>query len=221
MKLLWRSGTRSWKNGRIRVNNKRICELHCPTNRNLEVVKINLRTMAVSNKLKEYSEIKSLICRAFPKNEQFPMWLLRTLAVRKSVDFSAYYDGESFCGISYTVNNDDLVFVLYLAVNDKIRSKGYGSAILQCIKQKYPNKVIALNIEPLEPNSDNYSQRVKRFEFYVRNGFIDTGCKITDNSGNYQILATTDKFQIAEYKSAIRKLSFGIYSPKVIPKATF
>lgn len=85
---------------------------------------INLKAVTVSKNLKEYNEIKSLICRAFPKNEQFPMWLLRMLAIRKSVDF--------------------------------------------------------LNIEPLE--------------------------------------TTADKLQIVEYKSAIRKLSFGLYLSKIISK---
>ena len=104
---------------------------------------IKLKAVAVSKKLKEYKEIKSLMCRAFPKNEQIPMWLLHILAIRKSVEFSAYYDEDLFCGISYTVSNEELLFILYLAVNDKIRSKGYGSAILQCIKQRFSSKAIA------------------------------------------------------------------------------
>ena len=95
----------------------------------MEVFEIKLKTVAVSKKLKEYKEIKSLMRRAFPQNEQIPMWLLHILAIRKSVEFSAYYDEDLFCGISYTASNEDLVFILYLAVNDKIRSKGYGSAI--------------------------------------------------------------------------------------------
>ena len=90
----------------------------------MEVFEIKLKAVAVSKKLKEYKEIKSLMCRAFPKNEQIPMWLLHILAIRKSVEFSAYYDEDLFCGISYTVRNEELVFILYLAVNDKIRSKG-------------------------------------------------------------------------------------------------
>ena len=96
--------------------------------------------------------------------------------------------------------------ILYLAVNDKIRSKGYGSAILQCIKQRFSNKAIALNIEPLDPKSDNYAQRIKRFEFYLKNGFVDT---------HYQILATTTQFPIKEYKLTIKQLSFGLYSPQI------
>lgn len=131
------------------------------------------------------------------------------------MDFFAYYDEVSFCGISYTVSNGELVFVLYLAVNDKIRSRGYGSAILQCIKQRFSNKTIALNIEPLDPDIDNYAQRVKRFEFYVKNGFIDTDYHIIDGSDKYQILATTERFSIKEYKSAIKQLSFGLYLPQI------
>ena len=181
----------------------------------VEVLEISLKTVVVRKGLKEYNEIKSLICRAFPKNEQIPIWLLHMLALRKSVDFLAYYDGDLFCGISYTVCNNGLVFVLYLAVNDKIRSKGYGSAILQCIKQRFSNKALVLNIEPLCPNSDNYAQRVKRFEFYVKNGFFDTHYQISDSSDTYQILATTEQFSIKEYKSAIKQLSLGLYLPQI------
>lgn len=113
------------------------------------------------------------------------------------------------------MSNEEFVFILYLAVNDKIRSKGYGSAILQCIKQRFSNKAIALNIEPLDSKSDNYAQRIKRFEFYLKNGFVDTHYQINDNSDNYQILATTKQFSIKEYKLAIKQLSFGLYSPQI------
>ena len=68
------------------------------------------------------------------------------------------------------------------------------------------NKAIALNIEPLDPKSDNYAQRIKRFEFYLKNGFVDT---------HYQILATTTQFPIKEYKLTIKQLSFGLYSPQI------
>lgn len=179
-------------------------------------MKLNLTAVAVNKKLNEYAEIKKLISRAFPKNEQFPMWLLRILAIRKSVDFLAYYDNDLFCGISYTVANDDLVFVLYLAVNDKIRSKGYGSQIIQYIKQMHPDKAAALNIEPLNPNAQNYAQRIKRYEFYKKNGFVDTQYKIVDGGEDYQILSTVNRFPLEAYKTVIKRLSFGFYLPEVL-----
>ena len=58
-------------------------------------------------------------------------------------------------------------------------------------------------------------KEIKRFEFYLKNGFVDTHYQISDNSDNYQILATTTQFPIEEYKLAIKQLSFGLYSPQI------
>lgn len=165
--------------------------------------------------MKEYSEIKNLCATAFPKNEQMPVWVLRLLAKRNGIDFTAYYDNDTFCGISYTVCKNDTVFVLYLAVNDKIRSKGYGSQILDSIKKNYIGKSVVLNIEPLDSDAENYEQRVKRFEFYKRNGFSNTNHFINDISGRYLILSTSENFSVKAYRDAIKKLSFGFYSPKI------
>ena len=71
----------------------------------------------------------------FPQNEQIPMWLLRVLAFRKNVNFRAFYDDDQFCGVLYTAEDNKYIFVLYLAVNDRIRSKGYGTKILDWLKQ--------------------------------------------------------------------------------------
>ena len=55
-----------------------------------------------------------------------------------------------------------MMYVLYLAVNDKIRSKGYGTLMLKHLNEMSGNKEITLNIESLDENADNYKQRVKR-----------------------------------------------------------
>ena len=164
---------------------------------------------------KEYAAIKDLISRAFPKNEQISMWLLRLLALRKNVQFLAFYDNRALCGISYTISSKTMVFVLYLAVNDTIRSKGYGSAIIRCLNELYGNKPLSLNVESLDPNADNAVQRVKRVEFYRKNGFEITDYLITDKSGEYLILSTADNFSVSEYRCVIEKFALGFYSPKI------
>ena len=88
-----------------------------------------------SRKLYEYKDVCYLMRTVFPQNEQIPMWLLRVLAFRKNVDFRAFYDDDQFCGVLYTVEDNKYIFVLYLAVNDRIRSKGYGTKILDWLKQ--------------------------------------------------------------------------------------
>lgn len=179
------------------------------------VIEIKLETENVNRRLSEYAQIRKLIGRAFPKNEQFPMWLLRFLAVRKNIDFLAYYDGETFCGITYTVQNENMVFVLYLAVNDVVRSKGYGSAILAHLKTLYGGKALSLNVEPLEQNAKNYTQRVKRIEFYKRNGFERTDYFVVDKSEKYLILSTEKYFSIKNYQAVLKYLSYGLYMPKI------
>ena len=74
----------------------------------------------VSWRLKEYPDICRLMNTAFPQNEQIPMWLLRILAFRKSVHFRAFYEDGQFCGILYTAEDDEYIFVLYLAVNHRL-----------------------------------------------------------------------------------------------------
>lgn len=59
--------------------------------------------------------------------------------------------------------------ILYLAVNDKIRSKGYGSRILQEIKGRAHSRSIVLNVEKPSVNAENNAQRISRIAFYEKN----------------------------------------------------
>lgn len=176
---------------------------------------IRLKTKPVSKKLPEYAQIKELMVQAFPREELFPMWLLHVLAMRKKIDFLAYYDGETLCGMTYTVLGENMVFVLYLAVNEKIRSKGYGTAILNHLKSIHSGKSISLNVEPLEQRAKNYAQRVRRVEFYKKNGFHHTNYRIADKNGRYLVLSTAKDFSLKDYSALLRAFTLGIFMPKI------
>lgn len=117
-----------------------------------------------SRKLYEYKDACYLMRTAFPQNEQIPMWLLRVLAFRKNVNFRVFYDDDQFCGVLYTAEDNKYIFVFYLAVNDRIRSKGYGTKILDWLKQN-TEKIIVLNVEAINPSAENALQREKRISF--------------------------------------------------------
>ena len=110
---------------------------------------MKLKAKSASRKLPEYKQIKQLMKRDFPKNEQMPVWVLRILALNKGMGFLAWYGKGAFCGISFTVQHKNMAFILYPAVNDKIRSKGYGSAVLNCLKKKFKGKTLSLNVRIL------------------------------------------------------------------------
>ncbi len=174
------------------------------------------KSKKLSSRLKEYKEVVSLVETAFPKNERFPVWLLRLMALRKGIDFSVYYDDADFVGISYVVSKENMAFVLYLAVNPKIQSKGYGSAMLREIQKANPGKAISLNIEPVDAEAENYEQRIKRLRFYQKNGYHDTGYQIIDHADLYSVLSTAQMFDPEMYKQVVGRLSFGFIKTTLI-----
>ena len=168
-----------------------------------------------SRKLQEYKDVCCLMGTAFPRNEQMPMWLLRALALRKSVNFRAFYEDDQFCGVLYTAEDNKYIFVLYLAVNDQIRSKGYGTKILDWLKLN-TEKSIVLNVESLDPSAENALQREKRISFYSKNGIFDTGCRFIDGGEKYSVLASDiEIFDPGEYEMLLSKFSFGMYKKHI------
>lgn len=149
--------------------------------------------------MKDYKKIVSIYKTSFPKVEQFPIWILRMLSHLKNVNSFAFYDEEKLCGFSYFLVNDETIFILYLAVNSEIRSKGYGSQILSWIKNKYKEKTIFLDVEKIDKSADNYNQRIKRIEFYEKNGIYQTNNFFTYDGVTYEILSTDKSMNEKKY----------------------
>jgi len=130
-----------------------------------------LRTETVTTGLKEYRKVVKLYKSAFPKEEQAPMFFLLQRAKKDYIHFNAYYDNEALIGIAYLIVYDRISYVLYIATDAAVRSKGYGSQIIKHIKTQYPDNRIILNIEEEDEHANNIEQRKIRKQFYIKNGF--------------------------------------------------
>ena len=164
---------------------------------------------------KELSEAKRLYHRAFPKEERLPWWVLRLMTLRKDVKLTAYYCGEDFIGFTHTTATKDVLFVMFFAVNEHLRGKGYGSAILEYLKMHNLGKAIILNVEPLDDHAENAQERVMRMSFYKKNGFYDTGYNIAEVGGIFRVLSTKPILDKNTYLPVFRKLSLGCWRPKI------
>lgn len=158
-------------------------------------------------------EIKKLYLSSFPKEERLPWWVLRLLTIRKGTNITAYYENDLFCGFTYDITEGDILFVMFFAVAGEIRGKGYGSAILDYLKNSHPDKEIMLHIEPLDETADNYPDRKRRFNFYQNNGFFDTEYDVDEVGGTFYVLSTTPTFDEKSYLQVFRKMSFGLWQP--------
>ena len=160
-------------------------------------------------------QARALYLTAFPKEERLPWWLLRLNARRSGIDLTAFVDGATFCGFTASATVDDVHFLLFFAIPDDLRGRGYGSAILQLLQKEH--KTVVLNVELLDPASENYEQRKRRFAFYQRNGFSDTCYHVWEVGGKFRVLSTDPKLNVPQYKRIFKKLTLGLWDVKLLP----
>lgn len=137
------------------------------------------------------------------------MWRLLLLSKWKDITFRAFYEEESFCGFAYTVESETMIFLLYLAVNPKIRSKGYGSKILSWLNNNDPEKAIVLNVEMPDEMVDNNSQRISRISFDEKNGFTVSKWFLSIAGEDYNILSSQRNIDIHAFQELVGKYHIG------------
>ena len=149
---------------------------------------------------------KQLYEMAFPEDEQIPWDDLMRLIEEMPLDFTAYYDGETFIGFtivyprksfnrrtkqgqsgtcsSYALQGGGrpkVNWYWYFAVQEELRGKGYGQQILTLLIEKYKGQTCVLDMESPTQVCENIEQRRRRHAFYLRNGFRDTNVYRTYN----------------------------------------
>ena len=156
----------------------------------------------------EFNRITRLLKSAFPKKEQTPVFLLLLGALRKNTHFTAFYAEDKFVGLLYTIENDRYYFILYLAVNPEMRSGGIGGKILDYAYAQAGDKIIVLNVEPLDSAADNHEQRKRRIAFYARHGICETGYGFSADGVKYSILASDiERFDPKTYSDMLGRIS--------------
>ena len=137
---------------------------------------------------REYNKkVEKLYNSAFPKEERIPIWLLKFLARKNKAKFYGINDDKKFIGLVYNDYYKDIILIYYFAIDEELRGQGYGSRVLEYIKQKYNKNRIVLSIEQVDENSKNYKQRIKRKEFYMKNGFKESNYTIKERKVMYDM----------------------------------
>ena len=146
----------------------------------------------------EINKIRTLYQQAFPKNEQTNLtWLFDDL--HKGIIYG-YYQEEKLIGFTILCIHHQIVSILYLAVKEEYRNLGYGSMILEDLSKKYVSNRIMLDIEQIK-ECKNKEQRIKRKQFYLRNGFQETKVCYTWQKEDYIILCKNGRIGDKEFWS--------------------
>lgn len=143
------------------------------------------------NDLKYKDKLQELYFSAFPEEERFPFWILEECSKEDNTDLYAIIDNNKFVGMCYIVNCDGAYYLMYLAVQEELRNKKYGSKILKDLKEKYKTLFLSIDLQIDEIST-------KRKNFYLRNRFYETNKYYEDTGVWYEVMCTDNEYEITE-----------------------
>jgi len=148
-----------------------------------------LQYFEVTKKSPWLPQVKALYESAFPANERIPIKHLLDDKIKR--EFWAFFDGDLFCGFSNSITHGSITNIVYFAVVPELRSRGYGSQILQTIRKQHPDTRIVVDIEVEEDSKDaeELERRNRRREFYTRNGFDSSPVDYVWQGEHYRLLS--------------------------------
>ena len=162
-----------------------------------------LKTERVVRKHRDIRKIRKMYNGSFPDNERIPFDILMfTLSDERAME--AVYDDDRLIGMYYLFLNGDLIYLSYICVEEKERGKGYGSAILNHISENRNGKRIVLDIEEVK-DDEQYDETRKRKDFYLHNGYEETGVFYHFYGVDYELLSYGGKVSKDEWHSLILK----------------
>lgn len=163
-----------------------------------------IRFEKIDENTNNLEEIKQLYLDAFPFEERIPFYIMVLVGNDKGVEFLSIYDDDTWLGFIHTLVGDELSYIFYFAIDNRLRRSGYGSKILHEYKKIHPR--LSLAIEPIEENSDNIKQRRKRLEFYKKNGFETLDTKVMEMGIEFELMGAKGmEIKESDYKKLVKK----------------
>lgn len=150
--------------------------------------------------------VNALYTDEFPREDKFAFDAMCRFAADGGAEFFAYLDEGEFCGFSYTLKAEKYLFVLYIAMEEAKRSKGYGSRIMKRLADENPDLDLVLGIELPYKDAPNAEQRYRRRDFYERNGFWCTGDVYGVDDDLYLIMTTAKNWDCDDFQDCAKRV---------------
>lgn len=175
---------------------------------------MDLRVEKVANS-KRKQEVKNIYTTSFPKEDRMPFGMMLMMSYLWNTEFLSFYDRDTLCGFVYMATIRKLTFVMFFSVAENLRSKGYGSRILDEIQSIHANNKIIVSIEPCNQDADDIEQRLRRKKFYTNNGYEETGYCIKLGGKKQEIIIKNGAFDKREFMLFLMLYSNFTLIPKI------
>lgn len=176
--------------------------------------KIQLRIITQNSPDK--TRLEAINEEAFPVNERNSIDDLFASGRDGNLDIIGIYTDDELSGFFAVRKFDRIRYMAYFAVCSEKRSMGIGSKALHLLKDFYPCCQIINEFEAPDEMDENNAVRLHRRDFYLRNGFCETGWYSFYDDTEFVIACSDAQFDIAEFQKFIVYLNSIV--PDHIPK---
>ncbi len=141
---------------------------------------------------------------AFPLSERMSFDEIFDFASNTNTDVLGIYDEKIPVGFAVLLKNAECGYVYFIAIDHRMRSNGYGSSAMQKMMEVYPELQLVLDFEVIDENAENNEQRLRRKNFYLRNGFHETGNYTMLQDEQFEVVCSGGELN----KTALKDLLF-------------
>jgi len=173
-----------------------------------------LEITKIDNHFKDLDKVDTLAHEAFAVEEYLSPIKIIELSKEEGFNFFAFYDENKFIGFAVIKLFKSMSYLFFLAIDKKMRGQGYGSKIIQKIKEIYPDYNQVVDFEMVDKKAQNYTQRVKRKNLYLKNGYRETGKFLSYLNVDYEIMSMEKEFDLDLFKELLSAIKIEGFKPR-------
>ena len=178
-----------------------------------------LKTIAIDADFQDLEKVEILAKEAFPPEEYLsPANLIAMANKDNNLKFLALYHETDFAGFMVVKTYKTMAYLFFLAICPDFRGFGLGSLAVKTLKQLYPDYCQVVDFEQVDDRADNYRQRVKRKQFYLRNGYRETGLFVKYLDVTYEVMSMGIPFNLTDFKEMFATLDIEGFNPQYFNK---
>lgn len=164
---------------------------------------------------RELRWVKRTYLESFPKSERKPFGLMKLKAKQGVMELLTVFEKGRPVGLAITVLYRDMVLLDYFAIHRAYRGQNRGSAALALLKERYAGKRLILEIELPDEKAANREERVRRKQFYLKNGMVETGLKVCVFRVPMEVLTDGRPVTYEEYHGIYRETIGTVFARRV------
>ena len=179
---------------------------------------MKLNTEKITKESRFWQQINSLAKEAFPAEEYLAPDKLVEMSMADNFDFLALTNDDTFVGFMVVQTHKNLAYLFFLAIDSSFRAKGYGRCAIETLRLLYPDKKQVVDFEMLDEAAPNNKQRIKRRQFYLKNGYKETGLFLSYLGVDYEVFCMGSDFEPQEFKDMMAEVRVEGFEPKYFNK---